>query len=105
MSTDFVCHGDARMKEIVRGCILSAVIRGARAGASVIRFGAVRLGSRGALVRADIRRDHGDPICACGCAEVWVSPRGWACPHCDVPISHSPAQDRELRTYNQGFAR
>jgi hypothetical protein len=86
MSTDFVCHGDARMKEIVRGCLLNTVIRGARAGASVIRFGALRRGSLGPLARADIRRDHGDPICACGCAEVWVAPHGWACPHCDSPV-------------------
>ena len=88
MSTDFVCHGDARTKEIVRDCLLNTVIRGARAGASVIRFGALRRGSLGPLARADIRRDHGDPICACGCAEVWVAPHGWACPHCDslVPL-------------------
>jgi hypothetical protein len=45
--------------------------------------------SRGPLARADIRHDHGDPTCACGCAEVWVMPRGWACPHCDVPVPHS----------------
>jgi hypothetical protein len=69
--------------------IISAAIRGVTAGTAVIRFRALRRGSRGPLARADIRRDHGDPICACGCAEVWVAPRGWPCPHCDLPIPHS----------------
>ena len=54
MSTDFVCHGDARTKEIVRDCLLNTVIRGARAGASVIRFGALRRGSLGPLRAAVI---------------------------------------------------
>lgn len=54
------------------------------AGAAVTPFSASRDGSRGPLARANVRCDHGDPICACGCAEVWVTPRGWACSHCDL---------------------
>ena len=51
-------------------------------------------GSRGPLARADIPRcDHGDPICLCGCVCAWVSPHGWACPHCDVPVLYSTASD------------